>query len=63
MTTERRNISQPSDWWTAFERTAQQDGLTLSEWIGECCRANVPDELSERPPANRPKRLQENESL
>ena len=58
--TERRNITQPADWWAAFEAQAQREGLTLSEWIGECCRVylepGVNSGLSERPPANRPRK-------
>lgn len=34
MTNERKNITQPSDWWAAFEAEAKRRGLTLSEFIG-----------------------------
>ena len=34
MTNERKNITQPTDWWTAFEAEAEKRGLTLSEFIG-----------------------------
>ena len=40
--TDRKNITQPDDWWAAFVRQAQDEGLTLSEWMGECCIANLP---------------------
>ena len=60
MKTERRNICQPSDWWLAFETQATTMGYTLSEWIGLNCQAFLPDDvragLSERQPANRPKK-------
>ncbi len=60
MTSERRNITQPADWWAAFEAEAKKDGLALSEWVGACCVANLPVAVSrgltERPPANRPKK-------
>lgn len=34
MTNERKNITQPTDWWAAFEAEAKRRGLTLSEFIG-----------------------------
>ncbi len=34
MTNERKNITQPTDWWAAFEEEAKRRGLTLSEFIG-----------------------------
>lgn len=56
----RKNITQPADWWQAFESTAKEAGLSLSEWVGECCLIRVPkplrDTLSKRPGAHRPKR-------
>ena len=59
MSSERRNITQPADWWVAFELQAKAEGLTLSEWVGECCRVyvekGVNNGLSERPAANRPR--------
>lgn len=63
MKTERKNLTQPADWWAAFEAKAKKDGLTLSEWVGACCVAKLPvsvsDALAERPPANRPKKLRD----
>lgn len=60
MTTERCNIAQPADWWAAFRKQAQKEGLTLSGWLGECALANLDEstaeKLSERPAANRPKK-------
>jgi hypothetical protein len=59
MTSERRTMTQPADWWDAFQQQAAADGQTLSAWAGDCMRARLPAstsrELSERPPANRPK--------
>lgn len=56
--TIRRNLSQPKDWWEAFQSQAKKEAMTLSEWIAECCKANLDDSvasnLSERRPANRP---------
>ena len=55
----RKTLTQPPDWWAAFEQAAQADGATLSEWIGSCCRANLSAaaaaSLSSRRPANRPR--------
>lgn len=60
MTNERKNITQPADWWIAFEQQAKAEGLTLAAWIGERCKAGLPakvaKKLSARPPANRPKK-------
>ena len=57
---ERRNITQPADWWAAIEAAARADGVTVSEWIGEACRKRlgvaVRRGLSARPAANRPKK-------
>ena len=59
MSSERKNVTQPADWWAAFESQAKADGQTLSEWAGDCMRANLPKDvaagLSERPAANRPR--------
>jgi hypothetical protein len=58
MKSERKNICQPTDWWTAFAAAAQSEGLTMSEWLGNAGRAHMHTEaetLSERPAANRPK--------
>lgn len=56
----RFNSVQPPDWLAAFRRAAERAGLSLSEWMGEACRAALPKKeaakLSERPPANRPKK-------
>lgn len=58
MNSERKNITQPADWWEAFARQAVDEGLTLSEWLGECGSAflteGVRDKLSVRSPAHRP---------
>ena len=58
MTSERKNITQPGDWWLTFHEAAEKAGKTLSEWIGDCCVASLPKrsqaKLSERPPAHRP---------
>lgn len=60
MQVERKNVTQPKDWWLAFEAKATEDGVTLSQWIGEAAKKQLPAKvvrsLSQRPPAHRPKR-------
>lgn len=60
MTNERKNITQPPDWWAAFESAAKAEGMTLAEWLGEAAKAKLPKatakKLSKRPPANRPRK-------
>ena len=55
---KRKNITQPEDWWLAFEEEADRCGMTLAGWIGDCCWANLPkgkqSKLSGRQPAHRP---------
>lgn len=55
----RKNITQPEDWWQAFEYEASRCGLTLSEWVGECCMAYLKQatqsRLSERTGRGKPK--------
>jgi len=52
MKCERKNVSEPADWWAAWERAAAAKGLHLSEWIGQQCNRALPrevrDELSHR---------------
>jgi len=56
----KRNISQPESWWEAFEHQAAAEGKTLSAWLGEAGKAKLPREiakkLTDRPPANRPRK-------
>lgn len=55
---QRKNISQPEDWWVAFEEEASKSDMTLSAWIGDCCWSFLPvkrrKKLSGRKPAHRP---------
>ncbi len=48
----RRYLTQPPDWWDAFEAAAQAAGMSLSEWLGEAGKKLLPKEvknqLSER---------------
>ena len=64
MTNERKNISEPTDWWAAFEAQAEAEGMSLSEWLGESGKARLPakvaKKLSKRPPAHRPKKVKRN---
>ena len=54
----RKNLTQPEDWWAAFEKQAAAENMTLSSWVGACCFGWLPREtrqdLSERAPAHRP---------
>ena len=57
---ERKCLTQPDDWWRAFEQEALKRGKTLAGWMGEVCVAQLPKraqaKLSERPGAHRPKK-------
>jgi hypothetical protein len=67
MTNERKNITQPSDWWVAFEEAAKAEGLTLAAWLGEAAKKQLPPKvakkLTHRPPANRPPKSSYSERL
>ena len=58
MTSERKNITQPADWWAAFELACTEHGMTLSEWIGDCAKSQLPYDvrqaLSDRQPPGNP---------
>jgi hypothetical protein len=58
----RKNITQPADWWQAFEAKATEAGVALSEWVGLQCaeglERSVRDGLSKRPGAHRPKKTE-----
>lgn len=41
MESERRNITQPTDWWAAWEAAAMVAELDLSTWIGEQCNRSL----------------------
>lgn len=41
MANERRNITQPDDWWAAFQAAADSEGRDLSSWIGEAAKAKL----------------------
>jgi len=60
MTSERKNIAEPSEWWKAFEAQAAKEGKTLSEWLGEAgldkLPAKVRSKLPDRVTAGRPKK-------
>ena len=59
MSNDRKNITQPADWWAAWKSAADKEGVSLSEWIGTQCNAaltkTAAKKLTERPPAHRPK--------
>ncbi len=41
MESERRNITQPADWWDAWEAAAAAAKQDLSTWIGEKCNRSL----------------------
>lgn len=45
---QRRNITQPADWWHAFESAAEAAATSLSEWIGDACRAALAPDAAEQ---------------
>ena len=58
--TKPTTMSQPADRKAVWTAQAEREGLTLSEWICQCCDAYLPASvrrgLSERPPAHRPRK-------
>jgi len=58
---ERRNITQPADWWKAFDEAAAAEGMTVAAWLGEAGKLRLKKDkvkaLSPRPAANRPKKV------
>lgn len=40
--TERRVISQPPDWWLAFDRLAKASGVSVSQLIGDAVANLLP---------------------
>ena len=59
-----KRISQPDDWWEAFQTEADAAGMSLSAWMGDACLDSIlrqgrrgdakVNKLSERPLASRP---------
>jgi len=39
--TERRCISQPPDWWAAFQMHAEANGMNLSEFCGDAMLGHI----------------------
>ena len=58
LSTEKKLICQPADWWHAFRAAAEKDGVSLSEWLGESGKNKLPAykvrKLSKRPSRGRP---------
>jgi len=54
----KKTISQPPDWWAAFQAEADKYEMSLSAWIGMACFRQLPAakiaKLSARPLASRP---------
>jgi len=57
----RRNITQPPDWWDAFEAAAAKEGMSLAAWLGDAARDKLPArvrrKLSPRRTAGRPRTI------
>lgn len=57
---ERKQIDQPSSWLAAWKKQALKEGVSLNEWIGICCNANLPVKeqktLEKRKPRGRPRK-------
>ena len=60
---QSKNITQPPDWWDAFQNEADRAGISLSSWMGACCLNEMQStksgqakvaKLSARPLASRP---------
>ncbi len=60
---QSKNITQPPDWWDAFQNEADRAGVSLSSWIGDACLVAIGmgksgktkvGKLSDRPLASRP---------
>jgi len=63
MTSERKNIIQPTEWWDAVAEQMERDGeKNLSKWAGECMEANLDGDLRatlpERPTVGAPKKAE-----
>jgi len=61
MTSERKNIIQPTALWAAVAEQMNRDGeKNLSKWAGECFEANLDHDLRatlpDRPTVGAPKR-------
>jgi hypothetical protein len=48
-------ITQPEAWVNQWRLAASRAGLTFSEWIGQACNRELPEEVAKRLPG-RPKR-------
>lgn len=44
----RKNITQPADWWEAFDAAAKREGIPLSQWMGDACRAALPKKVTSK---------------
>lgn len=44
--TRRKALTLPFDWWEAFRTQANQENLTVEEWLGEAGKAKLPPEVA-----------------
>jgi len=56
---KQMNTTQPISLIAAIRWAAEEEGVTISEWVGDCCYAFLPEGLQEtveeRRPAHRQK--------
>lgn len=38
---DKKYITQPVDWWVAFEEAAKAEGVSLSVWLGKAAKAKL----------------------
>lgn len=50
---ERRNLTQPPEYWAAFQAAADKAGQTLSEWVGDRCLDALPQSQRKKLPDRR----------
>ena len=52
-------ITQPVEWIAEWRISAEEEGMTLSEWVGDACLSRIPASRrlklpTRRPPGRRP---------
>lgn len=45
-----KRITFPLTWLAAFERAAQRNHQSFSEWVGECCKDKLPKKVQQQLP-------------
>jgi len=39
------SMAMPREWQIAFRNAAETEGLSLSEWVRQCCEPNLPKRI------------------